>query len=342
MSIPNMVIMLGIDIVFLLLYAVTLNYLQDQNAALRILMNIVSNMLLVGISVLSTTVISIPLIEVRSKNSLYDKILLDDVLSDPRFYNALSKEDREKMLRSLEANLHFRGSATKEDMFQSIRKKLNTYHDRNDTDAEQCYLESCSYHIKCEICGQYFCKTVNKVIDIRAYEPINKRNFPLCITSAPVLNDRYDVSEVETLIINGRELNVNDCVETKSSNIHNNAFDKKSGYTRRSGHFYKGNLHLTPDKPTKITVNYKTYVPIRDTFYSCRTSYPCHKFQFSYMLSGKCADEYSLSVCAFGFVDDGRETPNRSDSNPDIEVNFENWIFPLDGVAVTMLKNCEK
>lgn len=337
-SIPNLAIIAGVDIVCICLYAIILNYLQDPDADMYVLMNLASNVLLVAISILSTVLFTTPLVDVTAKNALYNKILLEDVLSDPRFYNALPKDEREKMLRGLEANLHFRGSPTKENMFHSIRKKLNTYYDREEAEADQCYLESCSYNIKCEIRDGYFYKTISKTIDIRAYEPIIRKDFLLCSTEAPLLEGHDSVSKIEALSINGQLKVVTDCVETRSSDIRNDAFNKKRGYTCRSAHFYKGDLHLTPDRPMKIQIDYKTYVPIYDTFYSCRTPYPCHKFKFTYMLSGECADKYSLSVCAFGFADDGKETPNRADENPDIEVNFDSWIFPLDGVAVSMLK----
>lgn len=322
--------MLGlVDFVLFVLYIICLVYMQDQSAANYVFVNLVSNILLVGISIATTTLITAPLIEVRNKNALYGEIIQSDVLSAPEFYETLSKEDREKMLKGLEANLYFDKSEAKEDMYRSIRKKLAS-------DEGQIYLESCTYRIKCEVHDGCFEKTVLKTTDVRAYKPTIKNEHALCVTSAPVVDGRSSTSEIISLRINGRDVDIKGEIKTVVRPIRNDAFEQKNGYTQESAHYYSGKLNLKPDRATKIELSYKTVVPLSDIFYSCRSPYPCHKFSFSYSMGGREAENYALAVCAFGFADDAKKSPNHCDGTPEIEVNFDNWIFPLDGVAVTM------
>lgn len=320
----------------LILYIICLEYLQIQDARCYVTVNILSNILLVIMSIASASILSTILIDVKSKNSLYNEILTSDVLSAPQFYSALSKDNREQMLRGLEGNLYFSNCPVKEDMYRSVRKKINSYD--GEGGSNQYFLESCVYNIRCQITGSYFKKTILKSIDLRSYTTLDKVGFLLCSTDAPILQDCAQ-SSVISLYINGVEKNIDDVIETRTVLIHGNAFCDKSGYVQRSSHSYKGNLHLSPDKPNRIEVTYETAVPLYDTFYSCRTPYPCHKFDLTYMLVGQLADKYSLSVCAFGFLDDAKSTPNQKDSMPEISIKFDNWIFPLDGVSVSMIKH---
>ena len=48
---------------------------------------------------------------------------------------------------------------------------------------------------------------------------------------------------------------------------------------------------------------------------------------------------YDIAVNAFGFCDDGNSTPNTHTSS-EVKVSFNDWIFPLDGVAVALKEKC--
>ena len=335
----NYFIAAAIDFVFFVLYCICLNYLKDPNASQYIIVNICSNILLVGISVITTSLLTIPMIEVNSKNSFYNDTILKDVLASPHFYERMSKEDRLELLKGLEANIYFENSKIRESMYQSIRNSLLKY--GKDEDDGKIYLEKCNYRIKCEVCGDYFKKTVLKTCELYSYEKFKKSNFPLCATAAPKTK-KENGSMVTSIEINGTSREVEDCIRTEVEDIKYDPFSKKSGYDRSITHYYTGDLVLRPDKPTKLKICYETYVPLHDTFYSCRTPYPCHEFSLVYELSGDKASDYSLAVCAFGFSDDAKDSPNRQDDKPEIEVKFNDWIFPLDGVAVTMKKKCNE
>lgn len=317
------------DVVAFILYLCCVSL--PRNTGNQLVLEVITNILLVLVSVLSTSIISVPLIEVRSKNTLCHQMLTDDVLRTPQFFGALTEEQKRDMLQNLESSVYFDSDPTKEKMYTSIRKKISSQSPKTDY-----YLTSCEYSVRCSVEGDFLKKTILKKISIQSYKKTFISQFPLCITAFPEI-DNQDFLQVSLLKVNGRECNVENEVHSEKTKS-TDPLTQKSGYTAIMKHFYTRNLALSPSKPTVIEVEYTTVVPKSDTSYICRVSAPCQKFKFRFFMDGENKNQYRIALSAFGFIDDGNSTPNHHDDTPSASVELNDWIFPRDGVAVTILE----
>lgn len=334
------VVGIAIDIVILVLYIVSI-YLQGRlpDGWSLLVVNVLSNVLLVGFSVLTTSLISIPFIDVREKNELCAEMLLGDVLKTPKVFNTLTQEQKEEVLHSLECSTYLDNCEEKGKMLRSIRNKINGDKDKQEHvtyHMGDCFFYSCEYEVECVFDEGYIKKRITKTFDLRSYKPITITQFPLCSSTFADTKGR-PYSSIDVLNINEEYKNIDKDVKQICDDMTNDEFEKKSGYAKKARHCYMKELLITPDKPTKIMIAYTTTVPDNDIAYSCRMVYPCRKFSFKFKLTGPDADKYHIGVNAFGFWDNGKSTPNRSDS-PEVKVVFNDWIFPRDGVAVTLMR----
>lgn len=331
------------DIVILILYIICIQMLggtpEETDSWRSTMLNVISNVLLVGFSVLTTSLISIPFIDVRGKNDLCSELLLGDVLRTPEVFNVLPSQQKEELFHSLEYSTYFDNCIQKEEMFNSIKRKFSGGPGSlqgGDTQ-KNCFFESCNYEVVCRVEDGYIKKHITKSFDLRAYTKLSLNEFPLCSSTFIDLPDSgHGTPVVDTLHIDGELKDVNITVSSREREA-DSGFDKRSGYGKCVGFYYKGKLNLDPDKPTKIMVSYKTKVPVYDVAYSCRMSHPCHSFHFKFRLEGEAAKNYRLAVNAFGFWDDGKRSPNNNDLSA-VNVDFYDWIFPRDGVSVTLIQ----
>ncbi len=256
-------------------------------------------------------------------------MLTRDVLCTPQFFDSLTAAQKKDMLQSLESNIYFDSDAVKEDMFASVRKKINRF---QSTDY---YLSSCELKIWCSIDGNYIRKTIVKKIGLCARKQMSLPNFPLCSTSFPEA-DGGDGSQVKFLKIDDQECDVETDVRTVTTQ-NTDSLSKKSGYTTTKRHLYKKILKLSPEAPTVIEIEYTTVVPKNDRSYICRVETPCQKFKFEFYIDGDNKNQYIVSLSAFGFIDNGKGAPNLHDDTSTASIEFNDWIFPQDGVAVAIL-----
>ena len=330
---------LVIDVIILILYAYTLYLIGKSSEGAHIGLDILSNVLLVGFSVLSTSLISVPFIEVKGKNELFQKHILTDVLSTPESYAILAAEEKADMLSGLESNIFFDCNIIKQEMYSSIRDKIIGFSAKA-IDANTlpgCFFESCKYDIECTIEGSFIVKSIMKVVDLCSYQEQDVQDFVLCSSSSENAQDGKH-STLEALSVNGVDKNVQDKTIVSAANAQETGtFNKRSGYKQNVKYVYNNMLHLSPTEPTQIATTHKTAVPDNDLAFTCRLSYPCHHFEFRFKLLGEAANKYRISVNAFGFAEDGKKTPNRPDDS-EIKVSFNNWIFPMDGIAVTLIQ----
>lgn len=330
-----------IDLVLLALYIICLQALESLSADTaqwqRTALDVISNVLLVGFSVLTTSLISIPFIDVRGKNNLCSEMLLGDVLKTPAVFNALPSSQKEEILRSLECSAYFDNCIQKEEMFSSIKRKFSGGQSAKENDRlKDCFFESCDYDVVCTVEDGYIKKHITKTFDLRAYKKTTVEKFPLCSsTFTDIPQGDGSIPIVDALNIGGVPRDLTDVVS--EAGTADSGFDKRSGYGKNVAFYFKGKLKLDPDQPTKIMVSYKTQVPEYDVAYSCRMVHPCHTFHFRFHLEGPETKAYSLAVNAFGFWDDGKKSPNNNDLST-VNVDFGDWIFPRDGVSVTLIR----
>lgn len=329
----GMVCLIGGDLVALVVYLCCL--LVPEAETNKIILEIVTNFLVVLISVLSTSILSIPLIEVREKNSLCEQMLKDDVLRTPQFFNSLTESQKKDMLQALESALHFDFDILKGSMYASIRSKINS-----SFETDNCvYLASCEYKVRCFIENESIRKTILKKLTLCTTKPTSISEFPLCSMSFSETESKNPL-QISYLVVDDHICSIDTEVGTiVTENDH--PLSQKSGYTITRKHYYKNPLKLSEKKSTVIEVQYTTIVPKNDKSYICRVSTPCQKFKFEFYLEGENRNQYRISLCAFGFIDNGRGTPNLHDDTPSASIEFNDWIFPQDGVAVTILEKSQ-
>ncbi|WP_251445630.1 hypothetical protein [Vermiculatibacterium agrestimuris] len=328
-SLIGMGCLIGGDILALILYLCCL-YAQGNGGG-GVALEIIANILIVLISVLSTSIISVPLIEVRGKNTLCQQLLTGDVLRTPQLFDSLTDEQKGDVLQTLESAVYFDSDPAKGDMYASIRRKIN-----NQSLKADYYFTSCEYSVRCSVEGDFIRKTILKKTSILSYKPMTLSDFPLCITSFPEIENQ-DFLQVSLLKVNGRDCSLEDDIRSEKTKL-TDPLPKKSGYTATMKHLYARTLSLTPTKPAVVEVEYTTVVPKNDKSYICRVSAPCRKFKFHFDMDGENKDQYRVALSAFGFIDDGNSSFNHHDDAPSASIELNDWIFTQDGVAVTILE----
>lgn len=276
-----------IDVIMLILYVICLQILKSRpDVSYATVLDIISNVLLVGFSVLTTSLISIPFIEVRGKNQLCAEFLFGDVLKTPKVFNLLLDEQKTDLLHSLECNLYFDDQAIKEEMFRSVRNKINGIKQNNESkDFLGLYFKSCEFDIDCSFDGYYIRKKITKTFEVCAYQKKAVTNLLLCRSIFSKINN-LDSPSIESLNIDGKEMDINQCVK-RAEEPTSSAFDKRGGYSENVVLRYAGKLDISPDRPVKIMVSYTTIVSSNDTSYSCRMACPCKEFRFTFRLTGE-------------------------------------------------------
>lgn len=340
LKILNMLICAAIDVAMIYFYIVCINILNTAVGTRADVFNVISNILIVGISILTTSLITVPLIQVRENNALCNKFLAEDVLASSEIFNYLPIDKKQEILSAMECNLYFDNDKVKESMYCSIRDKINGEVSNKQKKAflkkpYDYYFNLCDYEVECKLVDGYIEKRITKTVEIRSYKKQIVAHYPL-ITSCFSPEDGIPYCRIESLHINNAELNAQKNVCEEMSSI-SSPLDVRSGYKKRVEYLYKNHLSFSPDKSVKISICYTTRVNEKDVVSSFRLSYPCRKYKFKFKLLDNLADNYNISMNAFGFCDDGKNTPN-SHSKSEVRVSFEDWIFPSNGVAVVLIR----
>lgn len=307
---------------------------ENTSDSLKILniINTVNNFLLVILSMVVSSFLSALLIDTTSKNNIVSDLLINDVFSNCDFYSILGKEQKQKVLKSLEKELYFSEKPIFHDMYSSIRETMNEQiHDN-------IYLENCSISIKCKILDKYIEKEVSKTIGIKSYNKFFR------LSEFPIVSRAYSESvpckpmDIDKLIINGELINTNDII--LKGVTEETPLEAKNGYTTVNQFVYSKNIDVNNEKETKIEIRYRTRVPLNDKTYTYRLPHACKSLVFDFSLSGEEShNSYRLNTVAFGFIDDAKNTPNISNDKLSTKITFNNWIFPNDGVTVTICEN---
>lgn len=339
---PVMGLMIGVDVLSMVLYLVLLFCIPYSKHTP--LWEVCVNFFLVLFSVFSSALLSVLLIETKSKNDMFREIMCTEVLSSPELYECLSEDKQRSMLNGLECSLLFNNCEQKQSMYNSVRRKIEGFQTDDAGSSQQgYYFEKCQYDIKCSIKNGYIEKDIIKIIDVRSYRPQTIESYVLCENSGEWVAGLKPM-EIVCLKVGAKEYNENDLqpenalVTYDNESVQNEVYNEKSGYSKRIIVKYNRPLNISPDKETLIEMRNITRVPINDIAFTCRLKFPCHKFSFSYRIIGENASNYRLNARAFGFAESGKSAPNRHDDEPEISISFDNWVFPHDGVAVTMLE----
>lgn len=223
-------------------------------------------------------------------------------------------------------------------MYCSIRNKLKGFNfDRcsNSPSAKsnEFYFSSCEYDIECTMVDNLLQKRITKTLEIKSYKDTSIEYYPL-ITSCFSPDDKVPYCKIESLHIDCKEYNIKKYVSERDVGIID-PLKERSGYNKRIEYCLTEELRLSSERPVKLSICYTTRVNKNDIISTFRLSYPCKSFKFTFRTRGGIENRYNISVNAFGFCDDGTNTPNGHTAS-EVRVAFNDWIFPLDGVAVAL------
>lgn len=333
-----------IDILMLFFYIVCLIILDEVTGYTKVVFNVLSNILLVGLSILTTTIISVPLITLKENNALCNRVLSEDLLSSSEFFNIVNSYKKKELLRALECNYYFNNEKEKELMYCSVRNKLNGFAAGDYVEGSlpdkpvDFYFNLCEYEIDCTLVDDYFEKRITKNLEIKSYsDSAVIENYPLinCCFSP---DDKLPYCKIESLHIGSKEYSITRYVSEEDIGAIG-PLEERSGYKRKKAFCFKDKLSLSSSTPVKLSICYTTRVYKNDIISTFRLRYPCKQFKFTFRTRGKIENTYDIAVNAFGFCDDGKSTPNTHTSS-EVKVSFNDWIFPLDGVAVALKEKC--
>lgn len=293
-------------------------------------MQIWSEITLVMFSLAVSSLLSTVLIEKRNSNKIVEEVFVDDFFTSEKFLELLSEEDKKKVILELEKQCGFDGCRQKSEMYLAVKEKLNKPVKNN----ENLFYEKYHIDIKCEIKGDYIEKTIVRSVKIKSLDKrLDLKDYVLLSISSKEISGYIPV-EITELKIEDKSI---DLKNIKQRNLKESSpIDEKRGYSEITEFYYEPKINFSNKKAVSVDMEYITRCPVNDLLYTVRMPYPCKNFNFAFNVKN---DDYVVNPSAFGFIDDGNSTPNRKNDRKTISINFNDWIFPLDGVCVHLEKN---
>lgn len=287
-------------------------------------LDVIKNIILVGVSVFLSSFVSSSLIEKENLNKTYYNNIIDGMLFNDNFYKYIEKDTQKLLLDGLENNLYPCNNETKKEMLQKIREKLLAGN-------EEFYYEDCQATVSCEILADKIVKNIKRIIKIRSYAgdvKIHKFKF-----AATMLENIPGCTcfEIKKIILNDKELEHNIDYSVERSDV-KNSLHKKGGYDIKYACESKKPIKIYQKQTTTIEVVYTTIVKKSDIVFTLRVKEHCKKFSLKFKIVN--TTKYNIFTDAFGFLDDAKKTLNSDDSN-DISIEFNDWIYKGDGVSLS-------
>ncbi len=294
---------------------------------------ILSQFLLVFISVFGTNLILSILIENKSKNAMFTDFMANDIIASPEFYNNMSDDNKRKMLDAIFLSTDFKGNHDLLKMTKTIQQKLL------EIDKDY-YFENCDYNISIEDKGSYFEKTITRQITMCPYsKELQIDNFSfmkVCLIEDQAIKPFTWQSIKISDSSHCTEVDINSDIEVREA-LKTDDISEKNGYNFAKEYIYKKPIVIKKDSQhrTSITLSYIVRCPKNDIFSTYRTAAPCKKFSVKCVISP--ADSYKLYTSAFGFMDNAGSSANNGRDN-EINISLKDWAFVEDGVAIAIYK----
>lgn len=303
----------------------------DRTTHLAAFWIVLSEILLVVVSVFGTNLILSILIESKSKNAMLTDFMANDIIASPDFYDNLSDDNKHKMLDALTLSTDLKGNVDMLQMTKTIQQKLLEV-------KKDYYFENCDFTISIEDKGSYFEKTITRQITLCPYDgelKINNFSFmKVCMIEdqaiKPFTWQSIKISESTRCT----EVDINSDIE-ECDIIKTNDISKKNGYNFAKEYIYKKPIVIKKDIQhlTTIALSYIVRCPKNDIFSTYRTAAPCKKFSVKCTITP--SQKYKLYAGAFGFMDNASSSANNRRDN-EINISLKDWAFVEDGVAIAI------
>lgn len=296
------------------------------------LIKIFKDILLIVVSVFGTSVISTFLIDVKSKNQMHKEIISDEVLNAETYYNCMSDSKKKEISNYLESMLYFNGNKILTSMDEELKNKIRLFKN------QEYFFSSYTAIINCTIDGDKIIKKINKTMFVRSYDDnYNLKDFELARNVCDSENGKYGIDE-STLSVSIEDITLDKNSYCRRDDEKEDSIEKKSGYTNKVVYRLKEPLELYSTKDKKVVVEYDTSVSIKDVFSGIRLPVACKNtnFQFHLNSTNNEHERYKLVPCGFGFNNTGSDTPNNIGDHYNVNIQFNEWIFPNDGWIVVI------
>lgn len=316
----------GIFLFYLVITAI-LNYNEMFPGDVRLLyiLGVIRDILLTVLSILGTTWLTSWIIEMRTKNELYDSFLSNDFFSDPRIYSNMTPSVQKEMLSNLENALILHNNQHLSEMYGNIKEKFSSLGNEN------YYYEDCSYTVNCSIKSDRIEKSISRTIKVKSYhsrEEVNDLQL-LSWSGCPLPHHLTDLT-LHHITLDGQPISNDNLEKRELSPNHITGVD--SGYTKKYSYHYKKPIELFDSKARIFSISYSTITPLDDIVYTCRANVPCKNFSVDFRVNEP--TECKVTGRAFGFFDAAVHSPI-IEEDQQVKVSFNDWIFPYDGVVIT-------
>ena len=314
-------------IISTILYIAVLFLLQSKvtGAGDSAILSIFRDVLLAIISILGTSLLTSIFIEKNRKNVDYTELIANDIFASPEFYSNLASSNKQKIFTYLEENM-FLNDPIKSEIYRACRAKIynNVY---------AYYYNELSLSVSYFVCNGYSEKNIKRVMKIRSYaekssaERLYLFSYNLSpttdgIKNFEVLSARFGI-ENEPLIV-GKDI----IIEKDTTS---DPFWAKCGYGETYKIYLHRNITLSSDEDLVLSVEYVSRVTDEDNSAGFGVFVPCRKFNFSFIAP----QNYIVYAHPHGFLNSEARFPNSLYRNT-MAINFDNWLLPGEGVAISV------
>ena len=282
---------------------------------------ICKEILLIIISILGTTIVTTPLIEINNQNDMYGTFIANDVFASQEFYLSLSDENKHKILSNLENNLYFQQSEIRQKMFSDIRNRIND-------PTMPFYYEECEVVLDCKMEKNYVVKEIVRKFIIKSFNEYCQISDMEILRYALEVRNGIDTFELNEVIIDDKEIDISKHIKIEKDIPSHNLF-VKNRYNALYRVVYKPKIRFTKEKGTTIIVKYKSINFYDDMSVSLRTNAACNFFSIKCVVP----EEYRIISHAFGFLESAENTLNSTLDNS-VNISFTHWSFKENGVVL--------
>ena len=202
------------------------------------------------------------------------------------------------------------------------------------------YYSDYTVSVDCKVEDDYIIKEVKKTYFIVPYDQSYKfiassKKERLVIVSQTCMAGTGENMKINQIKLGDRNIDLTKDIVKYKEDISDDELPAKQGYKEKYYVCYAKDIETTRKDPIKLSVTYSTKVQKTDLSYVVRVPRLCKKFNLTYTINEK--SNYIPYGNAFGFFDDASKTINTSNKKK-LEFDFDDWIFPLDGVCIEMRK----
>ena len=313
-------------IISIFLYVVVLFLLQNKGTESAIL-SILRDILLAIISILGTSLLTSIFIEKNRKNVDYTELIANDIFASPEFYSNLTNSNKQKIFAYLEENMLL-NDPIKSEIYRACRTKIYN-------NAYVYYYNELALSVSYFLYNDYSEKNIKRVMKIRSYsdksdvDMLYLFSYNLSPTADGIKN--FEVLSAELGIENESLIVGKDIIIEKDTTL--DPFWVKCGYGETYKVYLNRSVTLSSDEDLVLSVEYVSRVTDEDNSAGFGVFVPCRKFNINFVAP----QNFIVYAHPHGFLNSDARFPNSLYRNS-MSINFDNWLLPGEGVAISVVE----